>query len=319
MSVTYRVRGSFFSKEKGIVLGVFCALWCFPIFANAASETLFTADISYSLTLTKTGSGAGTITSIPLGIDCGSTCSSTFAEGTTITLTATPNTGSAFSGWSGDADCEDGTITLNGNVACSADFSLSYATPDLWTQMFGSTNVFHLIGNVGIGTNSPSKTLEVVGTIQTDELCLGTDCRSSWTTTSASTSEANLFETEPPENLLLPTNPQEITDENAFPNSLTEKILSLQGKLFFWKNDASQAHYGFLTKDVQQILPELVVQNSSGEDTVDYGAVVVALLERVKTRQEEIDTLRESIQSLEEQISSLEANTKKSGDRTRTK
>ena len=48
-------------------------------------------------------------------------------------------------------------------------------------------------------------------------------------------------------------------------------------------------------------------------------AVVVALLERVKTRQEEIDTLRESIQSLEEQISSLEAEYKKSGDGTRTK
>lgn len=53
----------------------------------------------YNLEVNKTGSG--TITSSPAGIQCGSTCSSSFIEGTTVTLTATSETGSIFTGWSG--------------------------------------------------------------------------------------------------------------------------------------------------------------------------------------------------------------------------
>lgn len=37
----------------------------------------------------------------PAGIDCGTTCSACFAEATTVTLTAAPNAGSTFMGWSG--------------------------------------------------------------------------------------------------------------------------------------------------------------------------------------------------------------------------
>ena len=53
------------------------------------------------LTLTKSGTGAGTVTSSPAGISCGSTCSASFTKGLTVTLTATASAGSVFSGWSG--------------------------------------------------------------------------------------------------------------------------------------------------------------------------------------------------------------------------
>jgi hypothetical protein len=39
-------------------------------------------------------------------------------------------------------------------------------------------------GNVGIGTISPTAEFEVVGTVKTDELCFGTDCRTGWPTAS---------------------------------------------------------------------------------------------------------------------------------------
>lgn len=53
------------------------------------------------LTVSKHGSGAGTVTSSPGGISCGTTCSASFTEGTVVTLTARPAAGSVFSGWSG--------------------------------------------------------------------------------------------------------------------------------------------------------------------------------------------------------------------------
>jgi len=82
----------------------------------------------YTLTITKAGSGSGTVTSSPAGIDCGGTCSAEFASGSTITLTATPDISSTFTGWSGDADCTDGVVTMNTDVTCTATFDLKSYT-----------------------------------------------------------------------------------------------------------------------------------------------------------------------------------------------
>ena len=65
-----------------------------------------------TLTVLRAGSGSGTVTSSPRGIDCHSACSASFGEGTVVTLTATPAAGSTFTGWSG-AGCS-GTGALPG-------------------------------------------------------------------------------------------------------------------------------------------------------------------------------------------------------------
>jgi uncharacterized delta-60 repeat protein len=53
-----------------------------------------------SLTVGKTGSGTGSVTSSPNGISCGARCSAPFAA-VPVTLTATAAAGSTFAGWSG--------------------------------------------------------------------------------------------------------------------------------------------------------------------------------------------------------------------------
>lgn len=53
-----------------------------------------------ALEVRKLGDGAGTVTSAPIGIDCGTTCSTEFDNQTTVTLTATPTPGHAFVAWS---------------------------------------------------------------------------------------------------------------------------------------------------------------------------------------------------------------------------
>lgn len=54
-----------------------------------------------TLTVTKTGTGGGTVTSSPAGIACGSACTAEYDEGAKVTLSAVPDSHSAFRGWSG--------------------------------------------------------------------------------------------------------------------------------------------------------------------------------------------------------------------------
>jgi hypothetical protein len=66
-------------------------------------KTLFTLSVS--------SSNRGTVVSAPSGIDCGKTCSAKVAQGTTVTLTATPPSGAKFTGWSGA--CSGTALTCN--------------------------------------------------------------------------------------------------------------------------------------------------------------------------------------------------------------
>lgn len=74
--------------------------------------------------LTVTAGTGGVITSDPQGIDCGTRCIAAFAAGAHVTLTARPQPGYRFSGWSGacsgSAPC---TLTLADDVSVQASFA----------------------------------------------------------------------------------------------------------------------------------------------------------------------------------------------------
>ena len=79
---------------------------------------------SVQLSVQAAGAGAGTVSSNPAGINCGQSCSATFASGTQVTLTASPVANSFFTGWSGACSgagvCK---MTLTQNVSVMATFS----------------------------------------------------------------------------------------------------------------------------------------------------------------------------------------------------
>ncbi|BAP57803.1 hypothetical protein THII_3506 [Thioploca ingrica] len=65
--------------------------------------------------------GQGQVSSAPVGIDCGAQCQSLFDLNTNVTLTAIPEKGWQFLGWSGDCDIM-GTVVMKESKACQALF-----------------------------------------------------------------------------------------------------------------------------------------------------------------------------------------------------
>ena len=94
-----------------------------------------------TLSVTETGSGSGTVASGDAAINCSEaggnisgTCSANYSSGT-VTLTATPATGSAFLGWSGgtcSGTLPTCTVSMNTSVNVTASFG---------QQSAGSVNV----------------------------------------------------------------------------------------------------------------------------------------------------------------------------------
>jgi Divergent InlB B-repeat domain/PASTA domain len=80
-----------------------------------------------TLTVAKSGTGQGTVSGAPGGIDCGAVCSTELITGTAVTLTASPSPGSVFAHWSGGGCSGAGacTTTLNKAKTVKATFTLS--------------------------------------------------------------------------------------------------------------------------------------------------------------------------------------------------
>jgi len=84
------------------------------------------------LTVAKTGTGSGKVTSSPAGIDCGTTCSAEFLETEVVTLKAGAGENSKFDGWSGceaqpsAGECE---VTMSEAKTVKAEFNEEDGVP----------------------------------------------------------------------------------------------------------------------------------------------------------------------------------------------
>jgi len=92
------------------------------------SDATVTATFLPAYTLSVSRSGKGVVTSNPEGIGCGvksgGSCSGKFAQGTPVTLTATPDPGSTWAGWGGacSGTALTCTLTISGSTSVQANF-----------------------------------------------------------------------------------------------------------------------------------------------------------------------------------------------------
>jgi hypothetical protein len=99
---------------------------CPVMLTQAKTATaLFTKKGYYLLTVSKAGTGSGTVTSNPVGISCGSDCDHSYRSGTRVTLTAKAGSGAVFAGWSGACRGRSTTcqVTLSGTRPVTTTFN----------------------------------------------------------------------------------------------------------------------------------------------------------------------------------------------------
>ena len=109
-----------------------------------------------TLTVAFAGDGAGRVTSNPAGVDCTTDCQADFPTGTAVTLTATADAGSTFTGWSGSCSgtgtCQ---VTMNNSRSVTATFTADAPPPSECGRI---TYASSRHGNADVFTMSPAGT-----------------------------------------------------------------------------------------------------------------------------------------------------------------
>ena len=128
-------------------------------------------------------------------------------------------------------------------------------------------------GSVGIGTPSPSNTLEVKVS--------GTTLADAWTPRSSRRWKRNI---------------QTIA-------GALEKVLHLRGVSYERQADGKK-EIGLVAEEVGEVLPELVTYEENGSDAraLDYDRVTALLIEGLKEQQQQILKLESEILSLKESL-----------------
>ena len=93
----------------------------FSDYSNAACAA---AAAPVGLAVVRIGAGSGTVTSVPAGISCGTSCSGSYLSGTAMNLTASAAPGSTFTGWSGGGcrGTDSCTVTMTVTTTVVATF-----------------------------------------------------------------------------------------------------------------------------------------------------------------------------------------------------
>lgn len=92
--------------------------------ASVESNAVTPTAPRFALTITNAGTGGGNVASNPSAVSCGAICTRDFDAGTAVTLTATPDAGSTFVGWSGACTgTGQYTVTMDAAKAAVAGFN----------------------------------------------------------------------------------------------------------------------------------------------------------------------------------------------------
>ena len=171
-------------------------------------------------------------------------------------------------------------ITVAGKVSLGTGTSISSPATNVLT--FGTNSVERVRilanGNVGIGTTVADQALHVVGEIvATDDI------------TAFHVSDRRLKK-----------------DIDPIDNAV-EKVKQINGVKYSWNDEylkdkkidnffVKEREVGVIAQEIEEILPEIVVNRDNGYKAVRYERLVALLIEAIKEQQKQIDELREKLE-----------------------
>ncbi|MBL8919548.1 MAG: fibronectin type III domain-containing protein [Myxococcaceae bacterium] len=114
--------------------------------SSAPSNTVVVTVLppSHLLTAATAGQGSGTIVSAPVGISCGTDCTEAYPQGTTVVLSANPQSGSTFASWSGCGTVAGNTCTvvMNSPATVTATFDVQVSPITLSVPPTNNTGAY---------------------------------------------------------------------------------------------------------------------------------------------------------------------------------
>ena len=152
-----------------------------------------------------------------------------------------------------------------------------------WEKLDG--NIYYL-GNVGVGTNSPTCALDVIGDIASYGISLSSDLR-------------------------YKTNVTQL-------QSMLDKVMQLEGVTYLFKTKefaersfSKELQVGLIAQEVEKVFPQLVTTKADGYKAVNYSKLSPILLEAIRNlnvEMEEVDeNLNNQYQKLDSEIEELKA------------
>jgi hypothetical protein len=120
------------------------------------------AGAGQSLEVTTSGTGQGSVKSSPAGIACPGACKAELNSGRVVILTATPDSGSAFAGWSGACSGTEGCqVTLSAAATVNAEFEPAPLSPSAAPDDAGGAAAAVEAGVAGQGAAPVAATLRL--------------------------------------------------------------------------------------------------------------------------------------------------------------
>lgn len=173
-----------------------------------------------------------------------------------------------------------GTGTEEDYIRMYAGANANAALPDVHIQGTGATR-----GYVGIGTDAPTKSLDVNGELRVRTVGAGPG------TSIAVDGSGNVVYT---------ASDEKLKENIEVIESALEKVLKLRGVTFNWKDrdkGGNEMEIGFIAQEVQKITPELVFEVPNSDIlAVKYENTVALLVEAIKEMDDKIISIDELTQ-----------------------
>ncbi|MBN2862038.1 MAG: tail fiber domain-containing protein, partial [Bacteroidales bacterium] len=154
-----------------------------------------------------------------------------------------------------------------------------------------STDAGYLVlqpaGNrVGVGTDAPTQSLDVNGTLRVRGMTTGSSAGTVYRTTDGT--------------LITGASDIRLKENIETLETCLEKVLQLRGVSFNWKNDPGMGtRIGFIAQEFEKVIPELVFTNEvDGYKGINYAEVNAILVEAIKEQQKQIEELKAIVNSL---------------------